>query len=526
MNKTQRSKLLITFISIAGTLLVYTGAVVVFLYANGWRLDFFNQQVIRTGVLTVESTPFLANIYVNGENKGRTPRSTSLSVGTYNVSVHRNGYREWRKTVEIKEEIATHVYPWLIREEIAKENVHTIENKKYINSWINETDEHILILTSTYNSTTRENLYEIWRYDVNTTFWDLSANPKVVLTFESTNEVDIDIEISPNGLLGVLSYTEEGVTTYYLLNTSRPGKITDLTVLNITPFDSYSMSWSKNNQYLMFESSSDLISFNIDKQTRYLLLRKLQDKEYIWYTDEQGYYYILETNEEIENDRVHAYTLVQEDMEGSNTKILVGDLYFQKNTDFLARYQEDKTMKKHTPFTNSTASTRSVGKVKEIIVNQLAQGIYIQTENASYWYNMRTKKYHLISPYETELIHFSPNNTKLLYRDVKGYGVFIFQKEDSNPNIVIGSKKIKNISSEEGTISNTKWLSNSLYIMYIQDERLYVSDEEGDNKIEILEDITAYTHIGLGLSRDRIFSITVDNIEGKEVISIDRYSMH
>ena len=113
MTKEQRSKKILTLISVLASIGVYAGAVLVYLYANGWRVDPFNQQVVKTGVLTVESDPFLATLSINGQSRGRTPRSTSLNVGEYDISVKRDGYREWKKKVEIKEEKSTNIYHWL-----------------------------------------------------------------------------------------------------------------------------------------------------------------------------------------------------------------------------------------------------------------------------------------------------------------------------------------------------------------------------------------------------------------------------
>lgn len=342
MKKQKTNRRTFTLISLLVSLFIYLGAITVYLYANGWRVDPFNQQFIRTGVLTVESEPFLADLYIDGKSKGKTPRSTSLNVGEYDISVAKNGYIEWRKRVEIKEEKSTPVFPWLVKENIQKSNVYTIEGKDYIKSWFNEERNHLLILTKTYDELTLLFNYEIWLYNVNTTFWDLSSNPKVILTFESPVEPDIDILQSPNGLLGVLYYSLNGTTTTYLLDISKSSTLDQLTVLNIGQFSTYEMTWARNNRYLMFESDTDLISFNIERQSRYLLIKKELNTEYLWSTDEQGYFYTVESAIDNENERVYAYVLTQEEMDGSNPKVLVSDLFFQKNKEFLLKYQDDE----------------------------------------------------------------------------------------------------------------------------------------------------------------------------------------
>lgn len=513
----------IKIISVLGTLIVYIGAVLIYLYANGWRIDPLNQQVLKTGVLTVESDPFLATLYIDEKSKGRTPKSTSLNVGEYDISVVRDGYIEWKKRVEIKEEKSTPIYPWLVRESIEESNLAMLEGKKYIESWRNEYKDKILILTNTYNEETLLYEYELWLYNVNTTFWDLSSNPKVILTYQLPQENSITLSLSPNGQYAILQNSIEGNIAYHLVDTSKILTLQETPTLDIAPFASYTMTWSRDSKYLMFESDTDLISFNIDRQSRYLLIKKVDEKEYIWSTDEQGYFYIIETSTENQNERVYAYILTQEEMDGSNPKILVSDLFFQKNKEYIERYMEEDSINKYTAFTNSTASTRSVGKLEDIRVNQYAQGIFIQTDTASYWYNIKTKRYHLVSPYKSQLVSFSPDSTKFIYKDILGYGVFTFIKEESNPNIVIGGKQVLNVKNN---VNDINWLSNSLYVQYVEEESVYIADQEGENKTKILENIDNLLYLGITHSREYLYTVSLENIEGTDSISIDRHLVH
>ena len=113
MEKNGYNRKLFSLISILASLFVYTGAVAIYLYANGWRLGDSNQLLVKTGVLTVQSSPSLADLYVNGEKEGRTSKSVSLPVGIHSVLVKKNGYVEWKKDIEIKEQ--NHPYILLIK---------------------------------------------------------------------------------------------------------------------------------------------------------------------------------------------------------------------------------------------------------------------------------------------------------------------------------------------------------------------------------------------------------------------------
>lgn len=498
---------------------VIVGTVVVYLYANGWRLDPLKQELIRTGVITVESEPFLANVYINDQEKGRTPRSTSLPIGIYNVKVTRDGYIDWYKDVEVKEEKSTPVFPWLIRKEITNSNIFTKDDEIFINSWINETKDHVFILSSKTDGTTYT--YNILRYDVNTTFWDLSSNPKVVFTTSSTEPLTIDLNLSPSGLLAVMTIQNEDGIKKYFWDSSKMSTFDSLEVLDIIPFSEYSMYWSKNNNYLMFESSTDLISFNIDKQTRYLLIKKLEGNKYVWTTDEQGYFYSLELKSE--DEKTYEYALNQTEMDGSNPKSLISSIFLQKNTEYILPYREETGDGKYLPFKNSPENIKSVGSIQEIRVNQNAKGAYIKTNTASYWYDISSQMYILISPYNTEYVEMSYDNKKLLIKDETGYSIFTFDKEDGDHTIEIGTKLL---IANDDQIKQIRWLSNSSNLYYITSDNVYILDKEGDNKTEILTKAEDYKYIGITYSKENMYTVKVNKGEDKDTITIDRYLIH
>lgn len=498
---------------------VIVGTAIVYLYANGWRLDPFKQELIKTGVITVESEPFLANVYINNEEKGRTPRSTSLPIGIYNVKVTRDGYVDWYKDVEVKEEKSTPVFPWLIRKDITSSNIFTKDDESFVNSWVNETKDHIFILTSKTDGSTYT--YSILRYDVNTTFWDLSSNPKVVFSTSSTTPLTIDLNLSPSGLLAVMTIQTEDTVKKYFWDSSKMNTKELLEEIDIVPFSDYTMSWSKNNGYLIFESNTDLISFNTDKQTRYLLLKKLEGKTYIWTTDEQGYFYSVELKDE--DEKIYEYTLNQTEMDGSNPKSLISSIFLQKNTEYILPYREETGDGKYLPFKNSPESIKSVGSIEQIRVNQNAKGAYIKTDTASYWYDISTQMYILISPYATEYLEMSYDNKKILIKDDTGYNIFTFDKEDGDHTTEIGTKLL--ISKDED-IKQIRWLSNSSYLYYTTVDNVYIIDIDGDNKTEILSKAQDYKYIGITYSKENMYTVKVSKDTQKDTITIDRYLIH
>ena len=61
------------------------------------------QEAVDTGALEVESSPGLAQVYIGEEYKGDTPVSLyNLPVGQYEITVKKQGYSDFRKSITVK----------------------------------------------------------------------------------------------------------------------------------------------------------------------------------------------------------------------------------------------------------------------------------------------------------------------------------------------------------------------------------------------------------------------------------------
>lgn len=74
-------------------------------YARGYRLDIRSTEVSSRGLVAVTSTPRSAKILVNNVLKGVTDTSLYLSPGTYTITIVKDGYFPWSKTIKVQGEI-------------------------------------------------------------------------------------------------------------------------------------------------------------------------------------------------------------------------------------------------------------------------------------------------------------------------------------------------------------------------------------------------------------------------------------
>lgn len=74
-------------------------------FARGYRFNFQDGSVTSTGILSVNSSPKPAKVYVDGVLKGATDINLTLPYGKYTVEIKKDGYTGMKKTVSLKGEI-------------------------------------------------------------------------------------------------------------------------------------------------------------------------------------------------------------------------------------------------------------------------------------------------------------------------------------------------------------------------------------------------------------------------------------
>jgi len=516
MKKKLSKKFLTILTSILLTFAVYTGALLIFLYVQGWRLDFTEQTIKKVGVLTVESSPILASIHVGDEYKGKTNKSMTLDVDTYEVTVSKDGYYNWSKEVSILEEKSTPIYPYLIMTDFTSEEIYQ-SDLTLDNFWVNETNDRLILLLKDEDS------LQLFQYNINRDFWVLNASPVKILDIpieenESENTPEnIDIQLSPSGKMAVLTITNE-TNTKYLIPTTKSSTYSTIIEdpLELTDFQDYTITWSNDEEFLILESENDVISYDLDQKTKYLLLKKTDSLD-TWSTDPEGYFYIFKHIETSEKN-ILKYTLKQYNMDGSAETTVISSLYFQNNTEYIENYRTADF--KFSFFTNSPENTQTIGEITKFAVNSDVNGLYIKTTQATYWYDVTIEKYITISTYPADLLEFAPDDHKMIIKTPSKYQIFIFDKEEGDHTITIGTHDIENLNFDQ--IEKINWLSNSDYIQFEEDEFIYISDKDGDNKTPLTnnKNILYWT---ITSSREKLLTLTNTNEQG---LSIILYTIH
>lgn len=93
---------------IAGIVFVAVVTPIVIFFARGYRPDLQTGKISITGVLTIQSFPDNAQVYINSQLQNLvTEGDINLLPGSYLVEVRKEGYQSWSKHITIHQEIVT-----------------------------------------------------------------------------------------------------------------------------------------------------------------------------------------------------------------------------------------------------------------------------------------------------------------------------------------------------------------------------------------------------------------------------------
>ena len=95
-------------LGIAAIILI-AGTVAIF-WARGFKPDFKNGGIQRTGLIVASSTPTGAHVYLDDRLTSATDTNIAfLTPKTYKVKIQKDGYTTWEKDIEIKADLAVEI---------------------------------------------------------------------------------------------------------------------------------------------------------------------------------------------------------------------------------------------------------------------------------------------------------------------------------------------------------------------------------------------------------------------------------
>jgi dipeptidyl aminopeptidase/acylaminoacyl peptidase len=102
--------LLLLFVTIV--LIVGTASIII-AFGRGYRLDFKKNSVKTTGLISATSEPVGAQVYIDGKLKTATNNSFDLDPGWYKVTIRKESFISWEKTIRVQGEIVSRADAYL-----------------------------------------------------------------------------------------------------------------------------------------------------------------------------------------------------------------------------------------------------------------------------------------------------------------------------------------------------------------------------------------------------------------------------
>lgn len=156
-------------------------------YARGYRFNIKTFRFLPNGILVLKSEPDGASVYIDGDLKAATNTNISLTPGTYDVEVRRDGYFSWYKRLTIEKEIVTQATISLFKN---VPSLSPVTSTGAVNPVMSEDGSKIIfsILPSAENGNDKTGLWELDTFSLPLGF---SAGPKRITDGDMTGAIYI-----------------------------------------------------------------------------------------------------------------------------------------------------------------------------------------------------------------------------------------------------------------------------------------------------------------------------------------------
>lgn len=197
--------------------------VTVIVYARGYRWSFKNKTVTATGILSINSAPNAAKVYVNGSFKGATNLNLSLPPGRYQVEIKKDGYTAWTKQIKLQGELVYTIDAQLFPLNPSLSPLTNLDIVKTIP--IDQTEK--IIIFSDNDDPTKDGIY---LFDAGKRFLSLLPPLKLIILKQNLPLANIDFKttnvyLSPDYKEGIFEFNpNEKDNKSYLLSLENENK--------------------------------------------------------------------------------------------------------------------------------------------------------------------------------------------------------------------------------------------------------------------------------------------------------------
>lgn len=203
------------FISLGILIFLFLGTIIAIIYGKGYQIDFKQgrPEISGTGLLVATSIPDGAQVLINNHLTTATNNTINLAPGTYNVTIQKEGYYAWHKTVQVQKEVVSKATATLFPN---APKLESITDLGINNPALDPSGTKIAFTVASQSASSKNGIYVL----------SMNANPLLTLQGDSTQIVDDSIDNfstatlswSPDGQSILATITTAEKTTNYLLS--------------------------------------------------------------------------------------------------------------------------------------------------------------------------------------------------------------------------------------------------------------------------------------------------------------------
>jgi len=269
----KRRKLVLRIVAyVVMTSLTLITTAVLLLAALGYRLG-GDGEVIKSGLLLVNSKPVSAQVYINGADKGdRTDSRFVLPAGKYDISLRAEGYREWEHSVSLlASTVENFYYPFLIPEKLEAKSVQRISTPTLVSQSPNK--ESVLL----YNQSS--GALQLMKLD--------TKDPKITNLTLPTSFIKVG---DSHGSLSVIEWSRDNghvlvqqsvndTTRWLSIDTVRPTRSVDITAIAASSSLS-DLHYARNDGAAVYaRRGAEVIRLNVENGEIDILLSRIKQYE-------------------------------------------------------------------------------------------------------------------------------------------------------------------------------------------------------------------------------------------------------
>ncbi len=252
--------LLVGYVCVA--VAVTIGALVLLYQAYGFGLG-KNGTVIQSGLAFFSSQPNPASIYVNGNLKAKTNTRLVLPSNIYRISLSRNGYRDWQRTIELDGGSVQHYdYPVLFPKSLATKKLPTYSSAPGL---MTQSPDRRWLVVESPGSMTSFDVFDLKNPTKAAASISLPANALTKATISENLQLE---EWADDNQHLVLQHNYDGKTEFILVDRANPAQSVNLnTTLSSSPTKLSLVDKKYDHYYLYDAATSNLQTASLQSPT-------------------------------------------------------------------------------------------------------------------------------------------------------------------------------------------------------------------------------------------------------------------